>query len=332
MSKTPFQSRIERITNTEHVRISAASAPHATLANTTKSVQNTDEDKFASEGLPANFTKGLQHDQNGVLVGGYTLFMDAINDAPEQDFTNLEPNAVNFTTEINGAAPSWRGWESPRTGHYHDLEGPDADAVGMAPAPELGSAELSLEMAEVYAMAMLRDVRFTELETGVGGDPDTAISTADVVDALTLSKLFTYTGNLQTDRRLAGRLMDADVYDIDEPTGTALPTVSADLLFRGSGPGAKRGHFVSQFMLVGNSSSGSGVSITPQNGFIRYGNQLIDQRGLSFAPGSDQMINWSHWLDVQNGANLGSANDLVGKHFIATPRDIARFRITYSSP
>lgn len=325
MTKTPFQNRKERIAKTEQVRISAASAPHATLANTTKSVQNTDEDKFATEGFPANFTKGLQHDENGVLVGGYASFMDAINDAPEQNFANLKPNAVNFSTKVNGTAPSWRGWESPRTGHYHDLEGPDADAVGMAPAPELGSAELSLEMAEVYAMAMLRDVRFTEIETGVGGDPGTGLSTADVVDALAQSKLFTYSGNLQTDRRLAGRLLDADAYDIDNPTGTTLPTISAELLFRGSGPGAKRGHFVSQFMLVGNASSGSGVSIPPQKGFIRYGNQLIDQRGLSFAPGSDQMMNWSHWLDVQNGANLGSANDLVGNHFIATPRDIATY-------
>ncbi|MEM6890366.1 MAG: vanadium-dependent haloperoxidase [Pseudomonadota bacterium] len=325
MSNTPFQNRQQRIIKTEHVRLRAASAPHATLANTTTTTQNTDETKFAAESFPANFTKGLQHDENGILISGYAAFMDAINDEPEQDFTNLGPNAVNYSTRIGGEAPSWRGWESPRTGHYHDLEGPDADAVGMAPAPELGSAELSLEMAEVYAMAMLRDVPFTQLEAGTGGDSDTGLGTEDIVNALGSTNLFTYGDDLQTNRRLAGRLLDADDYDIDRPTDTALPAISADLLFRGSGPGAKLGHFVSQFMLAGNSSSGSGVSLAPENGFIRYGNQLIDQRGLSFASGSDQMMNWSHWLDVQNGANLGGANDLASQRFITTPRDIATY-------
>ncbi|MEM1360914.1 MAG: vanadium-dependent haloperoxidase [Pseudomonadota bacterium] len=334
MSTKPFQSRSERITSTELVRLKASAAPHNTVANTTQTEANTDEANFGAEGFPASFTKGLRHNENGVLISGYQSFKNAINAAPAQDFQNLPPNGLSFQTRIKKdesyEAPEWRGWESPRTGHYHDLEGPDADAVGMAAAPRLGSTELSLEMAEVYSMALLRDVPFTEFELGTGQDEETAITTQMVVETLNDSGLFSYLDpalpdNLQTNRRIAGRMLDAEAYDIDSPTDQALPAVTADLLFRGSGPGAKRGHFVSQFMLVGNSTDGTSTPKDPKDGFIRYGNQLIDQRGLSFTKGIDHMINWQHWLDVQNGANLGGTNQLVSQNFIRTPRDIATY-------
>lgn len=38
----------------------------------------------------------------------------------------------------------------------------------MAPAPRVGSSELAAEMAEVYALAILRDVPFTEICQGGG--------------------------------------------------------------------------------------------------------------------------------------------------------------------
>ena len=80
--------------------------------------------------------------------------------------------------------PGWRGWESPRAGHAFDLEGPDAGAVGMAPAPRVGASELAAEMAELYAMALLRDVPFNAW----GGEEPTTIAPllppAEIVDLL----------------------------------------------------------------------------------------------------------------------------------------------------
>ena len=42
-----------------------------------------------------------------------------------------------------------RAWESQGAGLTFDLQGPDAQAVTMPPAPTLGSAELAAEMLEV---------------------------------------------------------------------------------------------------------------------------------------------------------------------------------------
>jgi len=55
-----------------------------------------------------------------------------------------------------------RIWESPFAGHYYELEGPDPAAVAIAPAPRLGESELTAEMAEVYAMAVVRDMSFED--------------------------------------------------------------------------------------------------------------------------------------------------------------------------
>ncbi len=328
MSKTPFQSRTERIIATEQVRSKAASAPHSGTLNTLQTQANCDEDNYQGEAYPSSFTKGLQHNDDGILVGKFETFRDEINGPPPKNFSDCRPNAVNYKTKLksSGKAPAWRGWESPRTGHYHDLEGPDADAVGMAPAPELGTTELSLEMAEVYAMALLRDVRFTDIENGVGKDKKTGISTQDVLQKLTASGLFSLHDRQPTNRRLAARLLDPDDYDVDEPISQSLPGISKTTLFRGSGPGAKKGHFVSQFMLAGNKVEGNeDVRADPRDGYIKYGNQFIDQRGLVFTESIDHMINWQHWLDVQNGADLGSANPLKTQRFISTPRDLATY-------
>ena len=70
----------------------------------------------------------------------------------------LEP--VDEDTEFVGV----RKWESPTAGHAFDLEGPDAQAHTMPPAPELDSEELIAEMCEVYGMALLRDVPFADFD------------------------------------------------------------------------------------------------------------------------------------------------------------------------
>ncbi len=163
---------------------------------------------------PANFTKGLAHDKNGVLAfpEDYRCFVEAIN-AP--DPTLFEKDVQTFETRerkndpdaelpfnckrlektksktLEKVSAKWRGWESPRAGHVFELEGPDAGAVGMAPAPRVGSSELAAEMAEVYGLAILRDVPFSVIAKGGGeklcGDDKKGkaeLSAKDVVDHL----------------------------------------------------------------------------------------------------------------------------------------------------
>ncbi|MEM6487353.1 MAG: bromoperoxidase [Pseudomonadota bacterium] len=346
----PFEG-VARQQRTKERRHAAANAPHATFTDPLVTPVNGDEQTFKAEALPSSFSKGLCHDGFGFLTGGYDAFVKEINQETADDFSAADPmiDPASFNTTLaDGQKPAWRGWESPRTGHYHDLEGADADAIGMAPAPELGSAELVAEMAEVYAMSILRDVAFTEIPKGASADPIdgsddlTGLGVADVLTALNdIPHFKTNAGadDLFTRRRLAARFHDpapasAD-FDIDAPPPSG--TITGQNIFRGSGPGAKTGPYVSQLMLIGNGGLGevtddilinpcAKTDASPRDGYIAYGNQVIDQRVRIFEPGLDYMTNWEQWLDVQNGADMRGAHRLTAeRRFITTPRDLATY-------
>lgn len=142
--------------------------------------------------FPANFIKGLAHDDCGLLENDsdYHCFVEAINSPNrnlfEKHVLSAKDHGVSCHCSIKDtchgeADVEWRGWESPRAGHVYDLQGPDAGACGMAPAPRVGSSELAAEMAEVYALAILRDVPFTTICHG--GAEKLCTSSDDVVNA-----------------------------------------------------------------------------------------------------------------------------------------------------
>lgn len=301
--------------------------------------QNRDEVDFDQEGFAASFTKGLPHDNFSQLQERqhYATLVDKINQQDASNFDaverGLDSNRPALTRRQGGAADGsdieWRGWESPRAGHYFDLQGPDPDAVGMPPAPELGSEELSAEMAEVYALAVLRDVPFTRIAAQSGNAPDTDIPVADVLGAMSDMSWFrdppSDTLCLQERRRHAARRADHGAgFSIDDPQVGASFDVSK--AFRGSGPGVKAGPYVSQFMLRGNNNSPSSGNITDAS--ISYGRQVIDQKIETFVPGRDYMLHWNAYVDVQNGADFSSTNDdavVNTRKFIATPRDLCTY-------
>ncbi|MEM9248428.1 MAG: bromoperoxidase [Pseudomonadota bacterium] len=326
-------------------RAAASATDHATGMHT-QTMVNGDEKRFACEGLASSFTKGLPHDSNGLVLSGYTAFMEAINAVnPDEgapvSFAGVATGAGTFkSVDAAGKPPAWRGWESPRTGHYFDLEGPDADAFGMAPAPEMGSAELTAEMAEVYAMALLRDVPFRQIADETGADDLTGITVAQVLAEL---KGITYFSDPDqapsafAKRRLSARLLAPDAYDLASGApDAALPALTGDNLFRGSGPGAKAGPWVSQFMVLGNRADRqfcapgmppvTETAREPKDGFIAYGSQLMDQRSRFFKPGLDYMTNWDEWLDVQRGADTRDTHLFLSEtRFLSTPRDLATY-------
>ncbi|MFK7889749.1 MAG: hypothetical protein AB8B63_02950, partial [Granulosicoccus sp.] len=355
---TPDPSGTERAQKTKAFRDLATEVarlrPHAiTRANGEESDHPPDEED--KHGYPANFTKGLLHDENGMVKHGvdYRCFVEAINSPDrtlfEKQVSSAKTLCVTFKCSITDQeAVKWRGWESPRSGHVYELEGPDAGAVAMAPAPKVGSSELAAEMAEVYAMAILRDVPFSEIAKGGKkriGTPtsDSVLSSTQIVNALNKMPFFTLNGatsstgqpgngahspglnQFEHNRRLA-RLPD--------PQTNKLTTES---LFRGSTPGSMIGPYISQFMLAGTDSLHGTVGGRPgypgvdsrfdaEGGYIRYGNQIIDQRVHVHRCGVDYMSSWNAWLDVQNGADMGSANLFETKRrFITTPRDLATY-------
>jgi len=300
---------------------------------------NQDEADLQDEGFAVSFTKGLPHDAFAQLKNNadYIALVNQINQQDAQNFDTvargIDEDNPALTRRQAGAADGadihWRGWESPRSGHYFDLQGPDPDAVSMPPAPELGSEELSAEMAEVYALALLRDVPFTRIADRSGADPLTGIGANQVLDALSAMSWFSVNSeaglSLQERRRRAARKVDhGPGFPIDTPPDTtSFDTANA---FRGSGPGAKVGPYVSQFMLQGNNNSPSNGNIVDAS--ISYGRQVIDQKIESFQPGRDYMLHWNAYVDVQNGADFGSDNSAAiinTRKFIATPRDLAAY-------
>lgn len=322
-------------------------------------------------GFAANFTKGLLHNGNGMVQApvDYLDFVEAINSTDltlfEKHVTSAADRSVSFACTVGGAAPKWRGWESPRAGHVYELQGPDAGSVGMAPAPRVNSSEFVAEIAEVYGLALLRDVPFEVIAEGGGtticecppkggkgkgkgkGKPaksecvEAKLTAAEVADLITSLPFYSGTDNRSSTptRMTSGyngfeqNRRDARLRFLGE--GDAL---MADGLFRGSTHGAHQGPYISQFLLAGNTSRRGGVpggspsfpgeaaSFDAEDGFIVYGTQIIDQRVVVHKQCLDHMVDWNHWLDVQNGANLGGASEFEAeRRFISTPRDLATY-------
>jgi len=178
-----------------------------------------------------------------------------------------------------------------------DLEGPDAQAVTMPPAPRIDSAQNSAEMGELYWMALLRDVSF--IDYGTGMNTDAAGLTTAAANSLT---------NEFTDFR--GPKVGAPPNDI----------VTPETLFRGFTPGDLAGPYVSQFLLKGTIDSVLNP-LPNDRGFIKYGTLRIDQRQKTAAAGLDYLTDFDDWLCVQNGEDRSDTDQ-----FDATPRFILNLR------
>ncbi|MGP1386665.1 MAG: vanadium-dependent haloperoxidase [Thainema sp.] len=302
----------------------ASNRPHP------KQVGNGDELRYRDEkNKPthiANYTKGLPHDDKGLLANAddYQQFIRGIDSGDVRDFkdTSLGPPGQN-----GNANPTWksqmaqavdadkramkmasvRAWESAGAGNTFDLEGPDAQAVTMPPAPNLDSDELIAEMAELYSMALLRDLPFAKFDS----DPELQVA----IERLNRTKWINNPGDDLTaaeQSRLRGPFTRQNV-------------------FRGITKGDNVGPYLSQFLLVGN--KGLGKKHEFSDGFVQYGSIRIDQRVRLAEPCKDYMTTWESWLDVQNGADLRGTELYVDDpktnepiyRFMTTPRDLATY-------
>ncbi len=266
---------------------------------------NPDEARYGAACYPMSFTKGLEHDgATGLVanVGDFRAFRECVDNGFVEPFTTRVP--------VPNDKPR-RMWEAPTAGLVFDLQGPDAQAVTMPPAPELCSDELTYEMAEVYELALLRDVPFTEFE-GASSALDPSIARLNALDYAQNS--FAEPDGTLGRERLGG------------------PALMPQTAFRGSGPGAIDGPYLSQFMLIGSTDKAGNQ---PQDGLITYGAQTIDQKVLEAKHGDDHMTDWKSWLHVQNGFDVNAGADCkpgsMGQTFtgdtrpICTPRDLATY-------
>lgn len=259
---------------------------------------NGDEQKFAAANYAMSFTKGLDHDIDTGLVKDrqdLEAFRSAINEGFIDPFTKNVP--------VPQESPR-RMWEAPTAGTAYDLQGPDAQAVTMPPAPELCSDELAFEMAEVYEMALLRDVPFYAFDQN-GGAGSGAIN-----DSISRMNSYSYAQD-----GFMGRPRKTD--------GSG--KLSRQTVFRGSSPAVEDGPYLSQLMLIGNADRDG--STTGADGFITYGIQRIDQRVPEAKPDFDYMMRWPDWHHVQQGyiPPTPVQEFTGGRRFIHTPRDLATY-------
>ncbi|MGB7250076.1 MAG: vanadium-dependent haloperoxidase [Phormidesmis sp.] len=306
---------------------------------------NGDEQRYADEQYFMSFTKGLPHNPDTGLLEepqDFVEFRRAIDEGFIDPFSDrvrhgaeYEVVSVAYRYDVQQVTPpdNFRQWEAPTAGVVFDLEGPDAQAVTMPPAPPLVDAggqvnlELIFEMAEVYELANLRDQPLNAFETSAGTDT----GNPDVAAAIARLNALGYTS-----RSTGGRPRKVD----------SAGQLDAQTVFRGSSPGVEVGPYLSQFLLIGNTeshlslvgsedSSNNGGNIA--EGQINYGILHIDQKVPIADPGKDYMITMSDYVKVQRGLKpeeekyLAEPNSPTGsssrpaRRFISTPRDLATY-------
>ena len=339
------------------VRVSAADLafnrehpPHIANGDEQKYRRSIDQRCKGSQNKPsylASYTKGMPHDDDSGLVQNpddFQQFVKGIDSGDPRDFidtplgrrgddvgTPEEPvwRSEKAQSACGNKGASVRAWESQGAGNTFDLEGPDAQAVTMPPAPALGSDELIAEMGEVYAQAILRDVPFTQIVDGSGkvtckkgySPKETKPTVKAVITAL--NKLDWFKND---------DCCDLDANELARRRG---PLTSQNA-FRGITPGDDIGPYISQFLLAGNVGINSGdqplkddgTPFSAADGFITYGAVRVDQRVRYATPCDDHMVTWDEYLDVQEGADLRGMESYLNKpayRFITTPRDLATY-------
>jgi hypothetical protein len=115
---------------------------------------NGDEDRFPNR--IACYSKGLPHDGLGEVDSrAYDTLRRALRSGDPSDFERITLGLGRKLT-------------SPQAGLSFDLEGADSHHLAIPAAPRFDGAEIAGEAAELYWMALLRDVSFTDYETDSG--------------------------------------------------------------------------------------------------------------------------------------------------------------------
>jgi len=237
----------------------------------------------------ANYSKGLRHNRLGeVLNQQYLALLRALRSGDPDHFEQLLLGRPNTGLNLT----------NPQAGLAYDLEGADAQAVTIPPPPRIDEPENSGEMAELYWMALCRDVHFGDYDT-----PHPLVTAA----ASSLSE--------------PGMGGEFSVFRGPKIGGRVTPAT----LFRGMTRGDLAGPYLSQFLLKGTSDSL--IFPPPDKGVIRYGSLGIDQRQRTVLSGFDYLTVFdADWLAVQNGEDRRDEDAFdPQRRFIRNLRDLTAY-------
>jgi len=189
---------------------------------------------------------------------------------------------------------------NPIAGLGFDRLLPSYCSLSMGPAPKVKGKSTAAEMVELYWMALLRDLSFSEFRNS----EDIVIAAREIKQA--------YDSAL-TDGADIGKLTLTQ----DLPGTGASTSINPQNVFRCGLKGEELGPAISQFFLKN----------------IPYGAQFIDQRVIPYKPGQDYLTDPESWLYAQNSGKDGSGrgyahsrpNRLGYCRPILTMRDLATF-------
>ncbi|MGE4043300.1 MAG: vanadium-dependent haloperoxidase [Acetobacteraceae bacterium] len=214
-----------------------------------------------------NFHKTMRHNEFGeVVAADYDLLSQGLTASPG--------DAPGLIDQVPPGAQDSDQFVSPLAGQANERTLPHPTSVAMAPAPKIQLASTAAEMVELYWMALLRDVPFSEFKN----NPRINQAIADIRTA--------FQAALDSDVNVdLGKLQL--LTDLPATGGNKLD-IRLETLFRCGLPGEDKGPIVSQFFLP----------------TIHYGAQLIDQRVQPYRSAGgdlkkDFLVTYEDWLDAQ---------------------------------
>jgi membrane-associated phospholipid phosphatase len=117
---------------------------------------NGDETRYPD--FIGSYSKGLPHNARGeVNPAAFNRLRNVMASGRPADFETLILGCPDPSTQVR--------LTNPQAGLAFDLEGTDSHQLAQRPAPAFASAEEAGEMAEMYWMALLRDVPFLDYDT-----------------------------------------------------------------------------------------------------------------------------------------------------------------------
>ncbi|WOI38647.1 vanadium-dependent haloperoxidase [Alteromonas sp. CI.11.F.A3] len=308
----------QRIIDSEKVRINAAQVARQRIESEygplspAETIHKANSDEMLTS-KSMSFTKGLQHNELTGLLSNeddFVKFVKGINTGNPHDILDTPiGTTVNY---------KWRGWESSAAGLTYDLQGPDSHSVTMPAPPGLENKdELSAEIGEVYAQALLRDAHFAAFSMNEN------VYKKFVGQELESKRVKTKYAHVESVVECLNRI---PFFASNNARGPFTP-VNA---FRGISKGDLDGPYLSQFLLTGDNGLNNKNDGSPEHdacdGIISYGAQTINQK-VRNARSDDYLTDWSEWLDIQNGGDARGCEKYVGdqRRFITTPRDLATY-------
>jgi len=275
------------------IRVDAAEEEYVDSQTVTHTT-NGEEDDYGKKRI-ANYSKGFPHDDLGFVdQSAYDKFLEAVMNEDSNKFGDI-PTGI----ELQDQNKKYFKLTNPISGLAFDLEGQDCHGLSVNPPPRIDSDLGAAEIAELYWMAICRDVPFKKFE-------DNHLIKEAVSS---LNKDFSAIGNWSKDNS---------------------GNTNANTIFRGNFEGDLKGPFVSQFLLKGHQDDV--LKRDEKAGFVKYGAASYDNRIVVGLEGKDFLTHYDAWLAVQNGEdrNLsllqGNSMHSLQNFYDNTPRFIHNMR------